>query len=65
VCTFAYIDCDIVHGADVDKGTIAIYHYQRGTVVSRNVADDRAKSSQKKQVVTAKLHRPTVVRLRK
>ena len=54
--TFAYIDCDIVHAANV--GTeIAIYHYKHGQVVSRDVATERAvvaslniaESSQEKQ----------------
>ena len=54
--TFAYIDCDIVHAANV--GTeIAIYHYKHDQVVSRDVAAERAviaslniaESSQEKQ----------------
>jgi len=54
--TFAYVDYDIVRGADVDKG-IAIYHYKNGQVVSRDVARERrvnaslniTASSQKRQ----------------
>ena len=34
ITTFAYVDYDLVHGADVDNGTVAIYRYHYGTVVS-------------------------------
>jgi len=55
--TFAYVDCDVVCGAnDIQK--IAIYHYKNGEVVCRDVAEDRAiiaslniaESSQEKQL---------------
>jgi len=70
VTTFAYIDCDIVRGANVDE-QIAIYRYNHGKIVSRNVAEERAitasmniaESSQKKQSFIARPMRRAVVEI--
>jgi len=67
---FAYVDYDIVRGADVDKG-IAIYHYKNGQVVSRDVARERTvnaslnitTSSQKKQPCRGRPAKLAVVEL--
>jgi len=70
--TFAYIDCDDVHVAkfNVDR-EIAIYRYNHGQVVSRDVAEERAvvaslniaESSQKKQPFHSRPVRRAVVEL--
>jgi len=68
--TFAYIDCDVVRGVDIDR-EIAIYRYHHGKVASRDVAEERAviaslniaESSQKKQSFTVRPAKRAVVEL--
>jgi len=70
VAIFAYIDCDIVRGVNIDR-QIAIYHYKHGRLANNDVAKEYAlvaslniaESSQKKQTFTEKPRRRAVVEL--